>query len=252
VNAVQKLLMNQLPHGAPPSNAVLMRGRSVTVKPPTNLRLRATTTNINSDSVSPVKPVLPKQVLEKLMGINDMKSWNSILQEQDSLVHMGGAIGDVHITKNMGPASSCEEIVKAMVAMILNSNAAAITVKATQHTVFGAAKTLLDHISSALCGLRDSLPDNFSPESEELLIAALQRSSTFDCHTQTSTNEHMLADPEPFRVFLELLKNLHAVSASFRSIGGNRRKKKGEHEKNFVLVLKKSESSSFHCSSSSI
>lgn len=115
-----------------------------------------------------------------------------------------------------------------------------ISVKTTQQAVFVAAKALLDHISSALCGLRDSLPENFSPEGEELLISALQRSSSYDCHvslcvlpgiilmnstvfslqTQASTNAHMLADSEPFRVFLELLKCLHSVSASFRSSGG--------------------------------
>lgn len=83
------------------------------VKPPTNVRLRATTSSVNPElkDKSASKPVLPKQVLEKLMGINDLKSWNSLLQE-DSLVHMGGMIGDVHITKNLGPASSCEQIVK--------------------------------------------------------------------------------------------------------------------------------------------
>ncbi len=108
---------------------------------------------------------------------------------------------------------------KAMVSVILNSNAASISLKTTQASVFGAAKTLIDHMSSALASLRDSLPDSFSPEAEELLLASLQRTTAFDCQNQSGTNKFMLEDPEPFRVFAELLKLLHTVSANFRATG---------------------------------
>ncbi len=112
LSAVQRMLSDFVQkstrlYDEPPSMpAVVMRGRSVTVKPPTAVRLRATTANIQKQDVS-----LPKETLEKLLGVNDLKSWNALLQE-DSLVHMGGMIGDVHITKSTGPASSCEQIVK--------------------------------------------------------------------------------------------------------------------------------------------
>lgn len=108
---------------------------------------------------------------------------------------------------------------QAMVAVILSSNAASISVKTPQASVFAAAKTLLDHVSSSLIALRDSLSEQFSPEAEELLLAALQRTSAFDCQTQATTNTFMLEDLEPFRVFSQLLKMLHSVSAGFQSAG---------------------------------
>jgi hypothetical protein len=50
----------------PPPPAVVMRGRSVTVKPPQTVRLRATTSSVP-------KTEQPREALEKLMGVNDLR-----------------------------------------------------------------------------------------------------------------------------------------------------------------------------------
>jgi hypothetical protein len=134
------------------------------------------------------------------------KGWNQLLEEESSLVHIGGVLGDVHITKTSGSPSNCDQIVKAMVAVLLSSNAATISQKTTQTNVFESVKSLLDHISSALVSVRDLLPESCSPEVEELLLGALQKTSSFDCAQQAVANKYMLEDSEPFRVFTELLK----------------------------------------------
>ncbi len=195
--------------------ATVLRGRSVTVKP-TPSRLRATTSSVAANASGAIGGAGGKsrEALVKFLGVNDMKQWNALLEE-GSVIHVGGMLGDVHIAKE--GKNNFEQIVKHCVAFVLSSNAASISKKsATRETVEQAAKSLVADVAAAAAAVRESLPDSFSPEVEELLVSATQRVAAFDAAV-VEPNEYMLADPEPFRTFSGLLKQLHVCSKHMRA-----------------------------------
>jgi hypothetical protein len=218
VGAVEKLVAEFLKRRAIdvpsplPQVATLARGRSVTVKPAPTSRLRATTGLVPGRNASLVAKnsntaLAAKDALAKFLGVNDMRQWNTLLEEGSPIC----------IVRSGGGGSSCEQIVRDCLAFVLSANAAAISKKSSARATVEQAKTLADNAAAALQAVREALPDTFSPEVEELLVAAMQRAAGFDVEATQAANTHVLSDPEPFRVFSGLLKQVHGCSKQLRA-----------------------------------